>query len=78
MPKGKDGYEYRSAPAAAIRAGMVDVRLSGGVIQDVTNRGDSTIRVFDYDVEGTPQELLDQDEQGEPCIITEYPAMGSR
>lgn len=70
----KEGYTYRSPPADPADENTIDVRLSGGVVQDVHGRTGKIVRLFDYDVEGTPEEQLDLDEDGEPCVISTWPA----
>lgn len=47
---------------------IVRVTVEGGVIQHVEVPEGITVIVRDYDVEGCPPELLQQDENGDVCF----------
>ena len=73
---------FPSAPRAAQAGGLVANRkdrtmnvtiyLEGGVIQDVEKDDEDTVLVYDYDVEGEPEEKLDRDKYGRRCCISKW------
>ena len=50
----------------------VTIYLEGGVIQDIEKDDEDTVLVYDYDVEGEPEENLDTDKYGRRCCISKW------
>jgi hypothetical protein len=60
-----DQILYRDPPPAAVAKGMIEVIVSGGLVQEVLGLpADWDVTIKDYDIENYDEDQLDTDDEG--------------